>query len=166
MEIRKAAPEDAFEFASCHIASWRSAYQGIVPDEYLNRLTAEKWAERFQKNLKEQKEYSYLCAVHENQIAGILILGKSRDEDKPLAGEICAIYLKEEFWSKGLGGEMMAYALKSFKNENLCEAILWVLEENGRARRFYEKYGFVSDGVKKEITLGKPLTEIRYVLAF
>jgi len=166
MEIRKALPNDALEYASCHVASWQSAYKDIVPDEYLNKLSVEKWAEKFRNNLKELKEYSYFSAVHENKIIGILIIGKSSDQDKPGTGEICAIYLKKEYWSKGFGKEMMDYALASLKGEKFDEVILWVLEENGRARRFYEKCGFVSDGTKKEITLGKVLTEIRYVYYF
>lgn len=30
-------------------------------------------------------------------------------------------------------------------------ALLWVFEDNPRARRFYEKLGFTSDGTRKDI---------------
>lgn len=38
---------------------------------------------------------------------------------------------------------------------------LYVLKDNARAIRFHERFGFVRDGAEKEITLGRPLTEIR-----
>jgi RimJ/RimL family protein N-acetyltransferase len=38
-----------------------------------------------------------------------------------------------------------------------------VLEENINARKFYEKLGFEHDGTIKEISIGKPLNEYRYI---
>lgn len=162
--IREAVIKDAYENALCHTMSWRSAYKGIVPDEYLNNISVEERAEKFRYYINESKEYERYCAVYENKIIGILCIGKSRDEDKPDTGEIVAIYLIEEFWGKGYGRQMMNYATDKLKQMGYNEIILWVLEENSRARRFYEKCGFIFDGTKKEITIGKPLIEIRYTL--
>ena len=59
---------------------------------------------------------------------------------------------------------MMDYAIDKLKCMEYNEIILWVLEENDRARRFYEKCNFVFDGTKREIEIGKVLIKIRYVL--
>jgi len=163
--INKVLPEEAYEYAACHIACWQSAYKGIVPDGYLENMQKEieQRAERTKKNLAESPD-SFYCAKLENRIVGVLIFSKSRDEDKPDAGEVGAIYLLAEFWGKGYGRQMMDFAIETLKNAGYHEIILWVLEENHRARRFYEKYGFIFDGTKKEIILGKSLTEVRYML--
>ena len=161
--IRKALLEDAYERAACHVSSWRSAYKGIVPDEVLDNLSAEAIAEKFRKEL-ELQESSYYCACYEGKIIGHFNIRKSCDEDKPNAGEVHGIYLIEEFWGRGYGKEMMDYATDSLKHMGYDEVILWVLEENNRARQFYEKCGFIFDGTKKEIIIGKPLTEIRYAI--
>jgi len=43
------------------------------------------------------------------------------------------------------------------------EVILWVLEDNPRARRFYEREGWALDGGRKEDEfLGVQVTEVRY----
>jgi len=162
--IRIAKPDDAYENAVCHVSSWRSAYKGIIPDEYLNNLSIEERAEKFKRYLKESKEYEWYSAFYENRITGILSIGKSRDEDKPNAGEIIGFYFIEELWGKGCGKKMMDFATSRLNNIGYNKIILWVLEENHRARRFYEKCGFLFDGTKKEITIGKPLIEIRYEL--
>ena len=44
------------------------------------------------------------------------------------------------------------------------DIIIWVLEGNHRAIKFYGKYGFRFDGTKKQIKLGTVNTEIRMVL--
>jgi len=165
INICEALPEEAHEYASCHIACWSSAYKGIVPDDYLENMRneTEQRAEKYKENFNELTESSYYCAKFENRIIGILFFGKSRDDDKPCAGEVFAIYLLEDFWNKGYGWQMMDYAVNMLKSR-YREIIVWVFEENRRARRFYEKYGFSADGAKKEITTGKPLILVRYVL--
>jgi len=165
--IDKVLPEDAFEFTACHIACWHSAYKGIIPDDYLANMSKEieQRTERTRKNLNEVTEdTSYYCAKFENKIIGFFIITKSRDEDKLQAGQITAIYLLCEFWNKGYGRQMMNCAIDALRNMGHREIIVWVLEENHRAKRFYEKCGFLPDGTKKEIEIGKSLIEIRYVL--
>ena len=163
-EIRKALIEDAYERAVCHVSSWRSAYKGIVPDEYLDNLSVENRAEKFKRQLQELTNVLFYNAVYENKIIGLLGIWKSSGEDKPNTGEIGGIYLIEEFWGKGYGREMMNFAINTLKNMGYNEINLWVLEDNIRARKFYEKCGYVFDGTKKEIIIGKPLIEIRYTL--
>lgn len=163
--IRKALPEDAFDYAVCHVSSWQSAYKNIIPDEYLLNMSAqiEQRAERFKQELIEQHSHYYIPVFNDKAI-GKLIISKSRDKDKPDAGEIVAIYLIEAFWGKGYGHEMIDFAIDKLRIMGYCETIIWVLEDNIRARRFYEKCGFVYDGTKKHIEVGKPLVEVRYIL--
>ena len=163
--IRRVAPEEASEYVACHIACWRSAYRGIITDEYLDNmlLERERRTEDCRRALCAPGSFEFLCAEQEEKMTGRLIIGKSRDEDKPDAGEIAAIYLLEEFWGKGYGRQMMEYATDRLKCGGYSEVIVWVLEENNRARRFYEKCGFVFDGTKKEITFDTPLITMRYV---
>ena len=161
--IRKALLEDAYERAVCHVSCWRSAYKGIVPDEVLENLSTYEISDKFKKEI-ELKGCLYYCAEYEGRIIGHFNIRKSLDEDKPNAGEVHGIYLIEEYWGKGYGRQMMDCAITSLKQMGYSEIFLWVLEENDRARRFYEKCGFIFDGVKKEEIIGKPLIEIRYVL--
>ena len=164
--IRNILPEEIYEYSSCNISSWRSGYKGIIPDDFLDNLSVEEKAEKTRKYMNESEGNPYYCAVYDNKIIGNLVIIKSRDEDKTNTGEIVAFYLLEEFWGKGYGREMMDFAIEKLTNAGYDEIILWVLEENKRARRFYEKCGFVFDGTKKEIIIGKPLIEVRYTLKF
>ena len=55
----------------------------------------------------------------------------------------------------------MQAALEELKALGFERALLWVLERNTRARRFYEKCGFSPDGASKDSGLGDE-EEIRY----
>ena len=60
----------------------------------------------------------------------------------------------------------MTDALTGLRDEGFFDAILWVLEENPRARRFYEHAGWTADGgVKDEQWLEKLVREVRYRIA-
>ena len=58
--------------------------------------------------------------------------------------------------------ELMDRALAELKSLGCREAVLWVLEENQRARAFYEHCGFLADEGRQELTLGKPVLVVRY----
>jgi len=161
--IRETNENDAYDTASVHVSSWQSAYSGIIPDEVLQSFNIEKQAERFINDYKEYKGISfYYVAELDGKIIGNLVISRCSDDDKPKAGEIIAIYLLEEYWGKRYGYAMLIHAIEVLKNIECNEVIIWVLEENDRARRFYEKCGFTHDGVNKEINIGKQLIELRY----
>ena len=163
--IRETKETDAYDTAMVHVLSWQSAYRGIIPDDILCNLSVDKQAERFVNDYTEYKKISlYFVAELEGKIIGNLVISKCRDDDKPQAGEIIAIYLLEEHWGKGYGRAMIDYALDVIQYKKYNEVVIWVLEENKRARRFYEKCDFYHDGTKKEISIGKPLTELRYIM--
>ena len=160
--IRKALPDDAYEYARIHIACWQAAYKDMIPDEYLSNMDIDELAEKTQRVLINPGSFNWFYAENNGEMIGRLVIGKARDKDKVEAGEIAAMYLLSEFWDKGYGKEMMEFSLAELRRAGHEEALLWVLEANSRARRFYEKCGFVFDGTKNEINLGAPLIEVRY----
>ena len=164
--IEKVLAKDAYEYTVCHVSCWQAAYKGIIPIDYLDNMIneIEQRTEKLKKNLIEMTDYSYYYAAINDKMIGRLIFGKSNDEDKPNAGDVAAIYLVEECWNKGYGKKMMDFAIAELKSKGYDEIIVWTLEENSRARLFYEKYGFTLDGATKEMKIGKPLTIVRYTI--
>ncbi|MCL2044808.1 MAG: GNAT family N-acetyltransferase [Oscillospiraceae bacterium] len=160
--IRKALAEDAYEYAALHIACWKAAYKGIISDEYLQNMSVDEMGERTQQYLQNPGDFLYYCLEFDGSMIGRLVLNKSRDDDKPDAAEIGAMYLLDAYWDKGLGRKMMEFSLEEFQRMGYSEMILWVLEANNRARQFYEKFGFAFDGTMKEMYIDKPHTVLRY----
>jgi ribosomal protein S18 acetylase RimI-like enzyme len=93
-------------------------------------------------------------------VVGFASVGPSRDERD--IGELYAIYVDPEDWSQGAGGALLEHAEQRLARD-FDEATLWVLAANLRARRFYEKAGWHSDGTNKtEDRLGVRSEETRY----
>jgi GNAT superfamily N-acetyltransferase len=78
-------------------------------------------------------------------------------------GEVKDVYVVPEAWGTGVAGGLMSAALDALRDMGATEAFLWVVEENPRARRFYERDGWTHDGTSKPSPLGPP--ELRYTKA-
>jgi GNAT superfamily N-acetyltransferase len=91
---------------------------------------------------------------------GGVIAEQSEPED---VGELYTIYVAPDVWGQGVGRALMAAALLRLRNEGFGSAILWVLSDNPRTRRFYELAGWSHDGGAKEGEwLGTRVREVRY----
>lgn len=158
--IRKAIFEDAAAIARIHVVTWRVAYAGIVPENQLASLSLEKRTTSWQQQLTDGRTTIWV-AEKDGQIIGWISGGASRDADTPGDAEVYAIYVSPEHWDCGVGSELMAWMEDSWPEGQ--STTLWVLRENQRAIRFYEKMGYRPDGTQKEIHLGgKSLSEIRF----
>lgn len=161
--IRYADADDAKLLGEIHAQSWKVAYKGIVLDEILNNITSDKRQKYFEKALSEKLEEDAIIFENEKAV-GQITIGKCRDLDKnDYYGEVWGIYLLPEFWNKGIGTILINWGLDELKKRNYKMVTLWVLADNLKARKFYEKIGFEHDGTIKEITIGKTLNEYRYV---
>ncbi len=68
-----------------------------------------------------------------------------------------------EVWGQGIGSDLLAVCVESLRELGYAEAVLWVATENRRARRFYEREGWHSDGASKvEVLEGVEVSEVRY----
>ena len=124
--------------AFVHWSAWHEAYPGLISQEYLNALTLEKcetMAFTWRDNL--------MIALDDNQVIGFVGYG-DRGEEAPDVGEIFALYILSDYYGTGVGRKLMQAGLEQLRNYR--EVCLWVLKENKRAIRFYEKCGFVSAG--------------------
>ena len=143
--------------AYVHFRSWHEAYRGIVDPDYLDKLTLAKCEEiafRWKENL--------LVALEGKTVVGFAGYGDCTDDDLSDAGELFALYVLPEFYGTGLGRQLTREALSRLSQPKVC---LWVLKDNHRAIRFYEKYGFRPDGREKTLKLGTPLQVIRMVIS-
>ena len=80
-------------------------------------------------------------------IVGFVSAGPTRDDDTPSSrGELGAIYLEEHVVGRGVGRGLLDRAVEGMRSAGFTRASLWVLDSNERARRFYERAGWVWDG--------------------
>ncbi|MBQ3792261.1 MAG: GNAT family N-acetyltransferase [Clostridia bacterium] len=128
--------------AYVHWKSWHETYPGFVSSDYLAKVTLEKCEET-----ARLWPDNILVAKDGERVIGFVGYGVSREEGPP-AGEIFAIYILKEYYGTGVGQRLMEEGMKRLPDYPTVR--LWVLKDNRRAVRFYEKMGFVPDGMEKD----------------
>ena len=77
-------------------------------------------------------------------------------------GELYALYVTPAWWSAGAGRALMGSVLAALEAERYRRVVLWVLADNARARRFYDRAGFAPDGGTNILTGLGGVLEVRY----
>ena len=155
--VRRAVPADAASIAATHIRTWQTAYRGQLPDRYLDELDQElpRRTEFWQTHISiPPARTETWVASDATELMGFVALGPARHEETTAFGEIYAIYVEPRAWNQGLGRILMAQAVSRLASLAFSQAILWVLESNVRARRFYELAGWALDSSKTETLPG------------
>jgi len=95
-------------------------------------------------------------------VVGFVAVGPTHDEQGD--GELYAIYVHPDHWDTGVGRELIEAGEQRLRVLGHRDAHLWVLDDNPRARRFYEIAGWSTDGAVRRIeAFGFELDEVRYV---
>ena len=162
--IRSATIDDAYGIAEIHVSSWQAAYNGLLPDDFLQRLSVERRSKIWKQILDTAVNQTWVAEENSRKV-GFVNFGPCRDEDADPAkiGEIYSIYLAPDAWGQGYGRALCTQALTSLKKSGFNEVTLWVLETNEGAIYFYERAGFKQDNiVKTEQWDDVELNEVRY----
>lgn len=163
MNIEKVTKNTAVQASTIYAMSWKIEYNGIIPQSYLDALSSERWVDKLGNTGYESFRADYLLSDNGKFVATSSIC-KARDEEYADWGEIMSIYVLPEEFRKGYGSALFSYVTNQLKENGYSNIYLWVLEENQRARRFYEKMGFRANGDRMIQNIGgKDCTEIRYV---
>lgn len=155
--IRRATPEDAEAVARVHIETWQAAYAHVLPREGLESLSGERAARRAELHRRSPP----IVAEADGEIVGFVSVGAGIDPGTD--GELYAIYVHPNHWDRGFGRELIQAGEERLRELGHRHAVLWVLDDNPRARRFYEAAGWTFDGARRPIELfGVSVPEIRY----
>jgi ribosomal protein S18 acetylase RimI-like enzyme len=183
--IRSASVSDAAQIAAVMRASWRAAYQGIIESEVIDRVTAPDGGARVRQSFRTRPWQKTVVAVAKPEarpkpdsadgIVGYAFFGPEQDVlgapwPHPLSpegqqgqvAELYALYVHPDWWSTGTGRALMDGVLHAVCAAGYLSARLWVLRDNSRARRFYERAGFAPDGASHTLQGLGGVTEIRY----
>jgi ribosomal protein S18 acetylase RimI-like enzyme len=191
--VRPAQLSDADAIAEIQVRTWQAAYAGTMPADLLAGLDVGEFAARNRRWIEGRTPPGEILVAEvveaatpgppagdppgpgamQPVVVGFSMLGSYRDTDgtrDERAGEVFAIYVSPAHWSTGAGYALMRASVGHLAAHGCTEARLWVLADNPRARRFYERFGFVADGETKTETMSADgaapaaVDEVRYTL--
>jgi len=146
--------------------TWQAAYRGQIPDAILDSLDVSQRTTRWQEILSQSKGVTFVSEI-DSEIVGFSSLIPSRDRDTATksTAEIAAIYVRPDYWRRGVGKALCKRAVEEARQRQFISLTLWVLKTNLPSIEFYQQMGFVPDGATKTDQLKDfALHEIRFAL--
>jgi ribosomal protein S18 acetylase RimI-like enzyme len=152
--IRRAQVSDAAAIAHIRVAAWRAAYRGLMPDSYLDRADLEDREAEYLRSRLQHVGDGVCVSVADSggRPIGYCAYGIAGDDAEPAIGSVYDLYVHPDAWRQGVGQRLLAAAADHFRAQGFCEATLFVFEGNARARAFYERVGWKSDGHREMYT--------------
>ena len=129
--------------------SWKSGFKDILTAELLQTYTQlDKVTAMYRRLLEQNIGNGYLLKV-EGEPHCIAWWDATREKDMPDYAELICIHSLQSRWRKGYGSKMMDAVLSDIAAASYSKVMLWVFEDNMRARQFYEAHGFTNNGMVK-----------------
>ncbi|MEV5102236.1 GNAT family N-acetyltransferase [Streptomyces massasporeus] len=166
LRIREMTLADCEGVAEVRVGGWRSAYRGLVPQSYLDGLSVEEDAQWRRRHLAQGdgRVVNLVAEGTGGEIVGWACHGPYRDgEVLTEDAELYAIYVHPDQVGRGVGRALLTESVARCRAAGHGRLLLWVLKENDRARRFYERAGFRADGAEEPFEVdGVAVPEVRY----
>jgi len=152
MVIREATEMDALAVATIHACSWRSAYRGLLSDQYLaHDVDADRirvWRQRFAELTRD--DFNVFIAEDADRAVGFACVFLEKPSLTALLDNLHVVPDKQ---GCGIGRQLMATVAEWVAGrEPNATLYLWVFEKNVAARRFYRKLGAIETGVEEHDT--------------
>ncbi len=138
--LRNATHEDASAITALHVASWRSAYRGVLPDAYLDGEAEAERGAHWDKTLSSLKpEDLVLVAEDADGLRGFIAV--YRDAEPGYDAYLDNLHVRPGHRGGGLGRRLLAAALSRTIADGAKTLCLWAFDQNEGAIRFYERLG-------------------------
>ena len=157
IEIRSARAEDADALVEVYEAAWNAALAPAVGRELAELIPRDRVKDAFLDALTKTGDTArILVADFGDGVVGLAVVVALDDT----TGELTHLYVHPDRWSRGIGMALHASGLREFQKMGVTALTLWVAEGNQRARRFYERAGWLLDDELRQSPLGP--SEVRY----
>ena len=110
---------------------------------FFANFTPAAWAEEMADD-----RYAFRLAEDDGQLVGFVKLGPPSVPVESCADrlELRQLYLDKEWHGRGIAQQLMDWAIAEARRRGVHELYLTVYVDNLRAKRVYERYGFVAVG--------------------
>ncbi len=112
--------------------------------ELEKKIFSDAWTKNSLIETLEQSQAEMIVGEEDGKVVGYAIIYFVLDE-----AELTRIAVDESYRCRGVGQQLMEALLKACHDKKIAKLFLEVRESNHAARIFYQKHGFVEDGVRK-----------------
>lgn len=152
--LRAGTRADADGITDVQVASWRAGYKHVFPESVLYAADFDSSRRAFWTNWRFGPGHRVAVVTETTddggeRVIGFCSYGPERERARGFTGrgEVWAFYVHPDRWGTGAAVQLMDHVEERLEAEGFVTAVLWVLDDNPRARRFYERQGWAPTGI-------------------
>ena len=144
---RDGRPGDGVALSNLFCTSFAATFGHLYAAEDIAAFLYDKQPEQFEQQLADPA-FAFRLAERGGILDGYVKCGPNElpFDDPDGAWELHQLYVSEAAKGQGVAGVLMEWALAEARRRGFTDLVLSVFVDNHRARRFYEKRGFVEIG--------------------
>ena len=159
--IRDATQDDMPAVGRLHIDSWRTAYAGLLPQAFLDRLTYAEREQRWRNWLRDDDgRRLLLVAVEGDEVVGF-VAGWPELAGEPHIFEVAALHVARSQHGRGLGKRLLARVAARAEQRGFAALSLEMLEGNPTGGFYDHLGGRVTDRYTSVLD-GEAVADLRY----
>ena len=145
LAFRAARLDDSYGIATVRVRAWQCGFKEILPASFLDAMSIQDAAEKTKgwMSLPDPPGHDWVVEDDGKLVGWAHTFMPARAIDDSNCAEISAIYALPSHWGRGVGYLMVEQLRSALRAGGARTVMLWVMESNERARRFYERQGFV-----------------------
>ena len=162
--VRRARAGDEEGIARVHVDSWREAYAGIVPADFLASLSYASRRSMWERVLGPDAAHqvAFVAETSGEGIVGFASGFAAPDAGSPCIGQLMTLYVLRAWQGHGLGRALFAAVVDGLGELGAEGLTLEVLADNP-SRGFYERMGGRAGRIQTIPIGGADIEEIEYV---
>jgi len=129
MIIRKASIYDSIGVTKVYVETWKTAYRGIIDQDYLENINYDKQKRNFM-NMLNKESLIYVAESKIGEIIGYAVPEVTKDDLGVNRGEISMIYVLDRYQGEGIGHNLLEKSAETLVKSEINRMIVWVLKDN------------------------------------
>jgi ribosomal protein S18 acetylase RimI-like enzyme len=124
MQIRKVRMQDCASIARVQVDSYRTAYAGILPQEYLAHFSYTEQEQDWRDLLSsEQRDILSVAETGAGEIVGYALGRPGQSDIVPYDGELAALHVRRPYQRQGIGRRLVAAIAKQLGRRG-CSSLM------------------------------------------
>jgi ribosomal protein S18 acetylase RimI-like enzyme len=162
VSVRPAVSDEAEVLARLQRSVALAGYGHIFPPE-ASPPTLDALVDQWRRDLDptERRRRAFV-AVSSGEVIGVVLAGPDGRDDA--IGHLSRLYVAAERWGDGVGAALYDRAMEHLTDVGYEAVTLWVLERNERARRWYERMGWILTGERSPVYPPAGIDDVGYRL--
>jgi ribosomal protein S18 acetylase RimI-like enzyme len=151
--IESARPADSASLRDLHLETWIATYRDRLPGAFFNERVAVHRVRDWAELLRDQTALGggVVVARAGVRVCGLCQYGPTEDDDDDprSVGHIDRLYVHPDHQRTGVGRSLLTEATYRLRTRGMSSVTLWALQDDERARAFYERFGWQLDGASR-----------------